>query len=328
MVTHADRRRRTTARRTAGAARRLGPLVTGLAACAAVAGCAMAAPTTTFTNQLMRIDRSTAWKPAGAVLVGFETYHPQGMIRIGDEFFVSSVEIRRPPVRYPQPRGGRDRDAGAGVGRLFRIGADGALRGDIVLGEGDIYHPGGIDYDGEVIWIAVAEYRPNSRAIVYRVDPRTLAATEVLRVDDHIGAVAYDRENGVLHGVSWGGRRFYSWRLGPDGKPSQARVAPNRANYVDYQDCHYLGGRRMLCSGLANYPASPQGPAFSLGGWEIVDLDDHRPVWQAPIQLWAPSGRPMTQNPFFVEPTAAGVRAYFMPDDDRSTIYVYEAATP
>ena len=34
-----------------------------------------------------------------------------------------------------------------------------------------MYHPGGIDYDGRHIWVSVAEYRPNSRSIVYRIDP-------------------------------------------------------------------------------------------------------------------------------------------------------------
>ncbi len=32
----------------------------------------------------------------------------------------------------------------------------------------------------------------------------------------------------------------------------------------------------------------------------------------------------MTHNPVFVEPGDRGLRAYFMPDDDRSTVYVYE----
>ena len=32
-----------------------------------------------------------------------------------------------------------------------------------------MYHPGGIDYDGRHIWVPVAEYRPNSRSIIYRV---------------------------------------------------------------------------------------------------------------------------------------------------------------
>jgi len=36
----------------------------------------------------------------------------------------------------------------------------------------------------------------------------------------------------------------------------------------------------------------------------------------------------MTENPFFAEATATGVRAWFMPDDNRSTIYVYDAAVP
>jgi len=32
----------------------------------------------------------------------------------------------------------------------------------------------------------------------------------------------------------------------------------------------------------------------------------------------------MTYNPFWIEPTATGLRAYFMPEDEKST-YVYEA---
>jgi hypothetical protein len=39
------------------------------------------------------------------------------------------------------------------------------------------------------IWVPVAEYRPDSRSIVYRVDPATLEATEVLRFADHIGGI-------------------------------------------------------------------------------------------------------------------------------------------
>ena len=37
-----------------------------------------------------------------------------------------------------------------------------------------MYHPGGIDYDGEYIWGPVAEYRPNSESIIYKVDAETL----------------------------------------------------------------------------------------------------------------------------------------------------------
>jgi hypothetical protein len=134
----------------------------------------------------------------------------------------------------------------------------------------------------------------------------------------------------VPGGVSWGSRRFYKWPLDAEGRvanvppPEQLRVV-NPALYIDYQDCHFIGTSRMLCSGLNNYRASKDGPIFRLGALEIVDLKDNRPVYQVPIELWSPSGLPMTQNPFWVDPTEGGVRAYFMPDDEHSTLFVYEA---
>ncbi|MGZ6020935.1 MAG: DUF6454 family protein [Phenylobacterium sp.] len=297
-------------------------LIAALAASPALALPVRGAPS--LAERLMAIDRSTAWTPVAAIPVQFPTFHPQGMVRIGGEFFVTSVEVKRAPAADPKQPGGRD--AGAGVGHLFRISADGALLADLVLGEGDAYHPGGIDYDGRDIWVPVAEYRPDSRAIIYRVDPRTMAATVVLRAADHIGAVVHDSGTGRLHGVSWGARRFYDWSLSRKGVASAPRVFANRSSYIDYQDCHGLGGGRMLCSGLAGYRGPTPGAPFQLGGWEIVDLADHRPAWQSPIPLWAPSGRAMTQNPSYAEATASGVRAWFMPDDNRSTIYVYDAA--
>ena len=35
----------------------------------------------------------------------------------------------------------------------------------------------------------------------------------------------------------------------------------------------------------------------------------------------------MTHNPAWIEPSDTGLRAYFMPEDDRSTIYIYDVAT-
>ena len=300
-----------------GPLRRLGLLLP------AMIGLLGASPAPTLGDRLVQLNRATVWTQTAAVAVQFPTFHPQGMVKIGNAFFVSSVEVRQYPARLAGAIGGRS--PGAGVGHLFRMSADGALLGRAVLGEGNAYHPGGIDFDGESLWVSVAEYRPDSAAIVYRVDPTTLRATEVLRVADHIGAVSYDRRTRLLQGVSWGGRRFYTWKLTPGGRAGRPKVAPNPSSYIDYQDCHGLGGGAMLCSGLADY-RSPKGGGLSLGGLEIVK--DHRPAWQAPVALWSPSGRPMTQNPTYVESTANGVRAWFMPDDDRSTLFAYEAPTP
>ena len=307
------------------------PLVarTTVSACDPKAG----ATRSTLAERVRRITRSTAWRPVAAVPARFHAYHPQGMVKVGDTLFVSSVEITTPTRRFPQPEGELDRDTGAGTGHLFAVDMKGSLVADLILGEGSIYHPGGIDHDGRFIWVAVAECRPNSRSIIYRVDPATMQATEVFRYGDHIGGIVHNRDDRSLHGFSWGSRRFYRWSLDTDGRVTNADTAPERlrvanpAHYIDYQDCKYLGGGEMLCSGLGPYQVGPDGPRFALGGIEIVDLRTNRATHQVPIPLWTASGLPMTQNPAWFEPTATGVRAYFMPEDGKATLYVYDADT-
>jgi hypothetical protein len=70
------------------------------------------------------------------------------MVKIEGFYVVSSVEIKRPTTRFPAPVGVHDRDTGEGAGHLFRFDEKRDLLADVPLGEGAIYHPGGIDYDG------------------------------------------------------------------------------------------------------------------------------------------------------------------------------------
>jgi hypothetical protein len=267
------------------------------------------------------------------VRINFPTHHPQGLVKIGERLFVSSVEVKVPTKRLPEPSGDYDRDAGEGVGHLFELDMAGNLIADLKLGEGPIYHPGGIDYDGTSIWVPVAEYRPNSRSIVYRVDPQAMTAIEVFRFADHIGAIVHNTDDHTLHGVSWGSRRFYRWTLGSDGKVTNADIPPaklrtlNPSHYLDYQDCKYLGGRRMLCTGVTEIRRAEGEPPFRLGGIDLVNLADGRPVHQVPVLLWTAGGLDMTHNPVWIEPSEIGLRAYFMPEDDRSTLYIFDVDT-
>jgi len=66
------------------------------------------------------------------------------------------------------------------------------------------------------------------------------------------------------------------------------------------------------------------GSPFRLGGIDLVNLEDGRPVHQVPVLLWTAGGLDMTHNPVWIEPSAIGLRAYFMPEDDRSTLYIYD----
>ena len=281
-------------------------------------------------DRVTRLARTSHWTLAASVRLGFKTHHPQGLVKIGDDFYLSSVEITTRTKSYAQPVAGYDRDTGEGTGHLFRFDKAGNLLADLKLGEGSIYHPGGIDYDGRYIWVPVAEYRPNSRAILYRVDPAAMKAREVLRFADHIGAVVHNPDDRTLHGMSWGSRWFYRWTLDSEWivtspvLPIERLRTLNPSHYLDYQDCKYAGRRRMLCTGVTEMRVQPGAAPFRLGGIDLVNLDDGRPIHQVPVLLWTTGGLNMTQNPVWLEPSGDGLRAYFIPEDDTSTLYIYD----
>jgi hypothetical protein len=282
------------------------------------------------SERVRYLTRTSAWREVKAVPIRFRTFHPQGMVKVGDTLFVSSVEVRVPTRRYPQPVDGYDRDTGEGVGHLFKLDLQGNLIADLTLAEGAAYHPGGIDFDGANIWVPVSEYRPDSHSIIYKIDPTTMKPLEVFRFRDSIGAIVHNTDDRTLHGVSWGSRRFYRWTMDAAQRVTNAGVSPERlrslnpSHYVDYQDCKYVGGRRMLCTGLADFRPAGVSSTFRLGGLDLVSLEDHRPVHQVPVPLWTKGGLDMTHNPVWIEPADTGLRAYFMPEDDQSTLYVYE----
>src|SRR5262249_52470499 len=69
----------------------------------------------TLTERVRQLTRASTWTQVAAVPVRFRTWHPQGMVKIGDRLIVSSVEVRRPTRRFAQPTDGYDRDTGDGV---------------------------------------------------------------------------------------------------------------------------------------------------------------------------------------------------------------------
>lgn len=279
-------------------------------------------------EQVTQLTRESTWTLVRSIPIGFRTFHPQGLVKIGDTFYVSSVEVRVRTERRVSD--GHDRTAGEGAGHLFKIAANGRLEKALRLGDGTMYHPGGLDFDGRYIWTAVAEYRPNSRSIIYRIDPDTMIATEMFRFDDHIGAVVRDTDDNTLYGISWGSRRFYRWTLNAEGRITNAQArretisTANRSHFIDYQDCKYAGAHRMLCSGVTELRQTTDAAPFRLGGLDLIALADGEPLHQVPVLLWTRRGLDMTHNPTWFDATPTGLQAYFMPEDDESTIYVYQ----
>lgn len=267
----------------------------------------------------------TTWQSVAEIELDFETYHPQGLTKIGDIFYLTSVKVIEPTKMFGRKIGGYDRSTGSGEGYLFKFDGKGHLLQRVQLGEGAIYHPGGMGHDGRWLWVPVAEYRPDSSSIVYRVDPGDLDAAAVLRVDDHIGDVVRDLKSGTLNGVSWGSRRAYTWKIDegtgnvvdPPAAPGSI-ARPRGIRDIDYQDCQYVGGVHAICGGLTSQSG--------WGGLDLVDLGASEAVHQVPVPMKSPkTGKVLTNNPVFAEVTEDHLRFYFAPDDNGTTLFVYDA---
>jgi len=283
---------------------------------------------TSLADRFGRVDRSTTWQLTDTVKLNFPTFHTQGIAFTQDRIFLSAVEILEPTLRCPSPAG-HDRSAGTGVGHLFAMDLDGNLQRDIVLGHGDMYHPGGIDFDGANVWVPVAEYRPDSRAVIYRVDATTLQAHQQFEVADHCGAIVLDKHSGRLVGSTWGSRRFAEWDL----RGGLLETWNNPSHFIDFQDCQYVPGSKMICAGVIGLPQTPSAggssSTYELGGIALIDLSSHRVLHDVPFQEWSTAGHVATRNPFAITASGNRLTVRVAPDNgdegNGTEILTYEA---
>jgi hypothetical protein len=261
------------------------------------------------------VTRDTNWQLTSTVKLDFPTFHTEGIAFAGDRVFLSAVEIIEPTVKYPTPVDGYDRTPGKGVGHLLVMDRQGNLEKDIILGEGDMYHPGGIDFDGENIWVPVAQYRPNSSAIIYRVDASTLRVHKQFEVDDHFGGIVLDKTTGHLVGNTWGSRRFAEW----DRSGKQLSTWANTSYFIDYQDCQYVPAGKMLCGGVTNLPQTPAAggttATYELGGMSLIDLRTHAVLREVPFQRWSTAGHVATRKPLKIAADGNDLTMWAAPDN-------------
>ncbi len=318
--------------RTLVAALTLPMLVGGAAASAAAShtrGDQAAGNDGDLARDFSAVDRNTKWQLTDKVKLEFPTFHTEGLTFTPDHLFLSAVEILEPTQKYPAPIGGYDRTPGKGIGHLFVMDRQGNLQKDITLGEGDMYHPGGIDFDGTNVWVPVAQYRPDSSAIIYSVNASTLEVTKQFEVNDHIGGIVLDKTTGHLVGNNWGSRRFYEWTL----KGKQTDTWDNTSYFIDYQDCQYVPSRKMICGGVTNLPQTPTAggtaATYELGGIALIDLRSHNVLHEIPFQQWSTAGHVMTRNPLKLAANGNQLTLWAAPDNGEegngTELFTYQA---
>jgi hypothetical protein len=251
-----------------------------------------------------RLSRGTPWEPVGELPLRFDAAHPQGMVRLDGHWWISTVDIT------------------ASKGAVLVVDGAGDLVDRVPVGDDIRFHPGGLDFDGEALWVASSEYRPRSTAVVERLVPDGRSTPEpAFAVDDHVGAVVRLGRDGDLVGWTWGSRRFLRWRV--DGT-SVAEVR-NPSHFVDHQDGQWLGDDLVLCGGVATVLLA--GGPGSLGGLGLLRATDLAMVREVPFPRYsAATGRAATQNPIYAEVVGSSMVVHLLPDDAAGTILSY--ATP
>jgi hypothetical protein len=287
-------------------------------------------------QQFNDLGRTTVWDLVKKIHFEGNTGEPEVMVNLGeDRYVVSAGEYINSTSSYGNHViiSGTDRTTGAGFAHLIVYDARGKRIADATLTPPDDidYHPGGIDYDGQQLWATLPQYRPNSMATFISVDPETLEKTVLLHTNDHYGGVVHDTVRKQLVTLNWGSRNASTWNLKaqPNRFPQftfPKAITRNPSFYADYQDCKYLGHPHvydyravMICSGVTSL-----GSNVTIGGLAIVDMATMVPLSEVPLTMTSDLGILVTMNPFDVDIVNGRLRAYFLPDQHNSTLYVYE----
>jgi hypothetical protein len=212
--------------------------------------------------------------PERIVPLAAEMEHVQGIEIDGGRLWVTWVDRRH--------HSGRLSEFELATGKLIR---------SVAIEDGPRFHPSGLAGDGDSLWLALAEYRPASSAVIERRSKRTLALEARWNVDDHIGCVAATG-NRVI-GANWDARQFYVWdksgrlvekRDNPTGIHYQDMKAPgplvasgvrgseSAIDWLDPADFHLL--RRVNAAKTdRGVPLSEEGMALSNGRLYLLPED-------------------------------------------------------
>ncbi len=274
------------------------------------------------TSKLLSTTDSSEWEYIGAFELDFETDHPQGLIRAGDTYFLSTVRI-------PEGEPGAPDLSVAGKGFLIEIGREkgddeahprvGIEKRRLELCNGMVYHPGGLATDGQSIYVPVSEYRPDSNCDVYQIDVETFEPVgDPMRVPDHIGALSIDPERKRIFGMSWAARTIYVW----DYDWNLLYINQNPIENVHYQDMNFVGGNTLACGGFSTHQLGDEH--VEIGSIDLINASTWFPEHRIMVTTKTRTGRLLVFNAFSHKLVYPDLFLFFVPDDDEhSRVEIY-----
>ena len=272
------------------------------------------------TAKLVGTTESSEWEYVRSLQLHFETDHPQGVIRVGERYFLSSVRI-------PVDDSGTVDKTKPGRGFLIEVAAGQARRGHESAGSQShrtvrrmVYHPGGLASDGEFLYVPVSEYRPDSSCHIYKVNVETFQQVgEPVKFKDHVGALSIDRERKRIYGMSWNSARIYVW----DYDWKLLYLNPNPILNVGYQDMDFIGGNTLACSGFSKHMVGDE--EVMIGGIDLINATTWLPEHRIMVTTRSKSGRLLTNNAFSHRLVYPDLFLFFIADDDEdSCVDVYK----
>jgi hypothetical protein len=268
-----------------------------------------------ITAKLMSTTDSSEWRRIGGFKLDFVTDHPQGLLRVGDRWFLSTVRI-------PEGEPGAPDLTVPGDGYLIEVGREDRVGIEIArlkLSDGMVYHPGGLATDGKSLFVPVSEYRPDSSCHIYRIDIESFEVVgEPVEFPDHVGALSMDIERKRIYGMSWASKRIYVW----DRDWNLLYVNKNPIENVAYQDIDFMGGNTLACSGVAKFELN--GHEFHVGGIDLIDANTWLPYHRVMVPTKTHTGRLLTFNAFSHRLDYPDLDLLFVPDDDEdSNVEIY-----
>ncbi|HQS69048.1 MAG: hypothetical protein B7Y36_12790 [Novosphingobium sp. 28-62-57] len=234
------------------------------------------------------VERATL---ADVLQLGGNLFHVQGLALEPTRIWATSVDNTRHKAWLHE----FDRATGKALRR-------------IELTDGARYHPGGISVADGVIWVPLAEMRPNSTAVIVGIDSTTLKVRRQIAVADHLGCVAVSGRK--LVAGNWDSRLLYEFDTVTGVR---VKVVPNPSQ-TRYQDIKFVGhhlvagGNRDWLSGTVDWI-----------DWRSQKLV--RTLKAGAIGPVRPFGRggPLTGEGMAIE----GRDLYLLPEDGPSRLFRY-----